>query len=702
MLLAAVNDPSAQTGAEPAAAAAASFGVAEYRVLGNAVLPATDIERVLYPLLGEQKTLDDVEKARAALEALYRERGYGTVFVDIPEQNVDEGIVRLHVTEGTIARVRVAGARYFSNREIRAAVPAAAPGSAPHLPTVQKQLAALNAQTPDRSVVPVLKAGPRPGTVDLALNVTDNVPAHLTTEINDQYTSNTSRLRASVAVNYDNLFDRLDSIALQYQTSPQEPAEVSVWAGSYTLRLPESAAKVALFYIDSNSDVATVGDAGASVSVLGKGKIFGARYIDPFYTAADATHVFIGSAEYKDFAESVFASDFLRTPISYLNFAAGHTSAWRLDKQWTLANTVNFGARGVSNSEEEFRLKRARGIANYWFLRSDVGWSMTLPWTLNLRVRGSGQYAVDPIISNEQFSIAGADGVRGYREAEQLGDVGVKTSRCIGNAGCRPACRARDRTGRRRGADERIVRHDPSDAIAGRRRHRKHARRRRVVQAADGADNHAGPLRLDAGGSAVSCRFAYFSPRDHSRHHADRPDFRQRRDSGPAAGSRRVRAELPRPARDDFQLRQLRVESRRCAGSTRDHVHCVAHIAACRRAGHSAMVGNECDSVYCFRRLERHTSRQRLSAERGVAGNDVVRSRLLRSGRKCFFVGDGDCSGGSQQRRRWRVRSVDDRLPGRYGTGMSATFLTQTASGVGVPDSGQVSRTRYVRNRSAR
>jgi len=436
MLLAAVNDPSAQTGAEPAAAAAASFGVAEYRVLGNAVLPATDIERVLYPLLGEQKTLDDVEKARAALEALYRERGYGTVFVDIPEQNVDEGIVRLHVTEGTIARVRVAGARYFSNREIRAAVPAAAPGSVPHLPTVQKQLAALNAQTPDRSVVPVLKAGPRPGTVDLALNVTDNVPAHLTTEINDQYTSNTSRLRASVAVNYDNLFDRLDSIALQYQTSPQEPAEVSVWAGSYILRLPESAAKVALFYIDSNSDVATVGDAGASVSVLGKGKIFGARYIDPFYTAADATHVFIGSAEYKDFAESVFASDFLRTPISYLNFAAGHTSAWRLDKQqWTLANTVNFGARGVSNSEEEFRLKRARGIANYWFLRSDVGWSMTLPWTLNLRVRGSGQYAVDPTISNEQFSIAGADGVRGYREAEQLGDVGVKTSFEFGSSG---------------------------------------------------------------------------------------------------------------------------------------------------------------------------------------------------------------------------------------------------------------------------
>jgi hemolysin activation/secretion protein len=41
---------------------------------------------------------------------------------------------------------------------------------------------------------------------------------------------------------------------------------------------------------------------------------------------------------------------------------------------------------------------------------------------------GVGQYAVDPVISNEQFSIAGAEGVRGYLEAEQLGDVGVRTS----------------------------------------------------------------------------------------------------------------------------------------------------------------------------------------------------------------------------------------------------------------------------------
>lgn len=415
--------------AEPQAEQSASFDVWEYRVLGNTVLPRTDIETLLYANLGPGKTLDDVEKARAALETAYRDRGYGTVFVDIPEQEVGEGIVRLQVTEGTINRVRVTGGRYFSNRQIRAAVPAAEPGKVPHLPTVQEQLAALNSQTVDRSVVPVLKAGPRPGTVDLSLNVKDEAPLHGSVEINDQYTGSTSKLRAIAAVNYDNLFGRLDSLALQYQTSPEEMSEVSVFAASYTARLPNLRSKLAFFYIDSDSDIATVGDGGSSITVLGKGQIFGARYINPFYTAADATHVFIGSMEYKDFDETVFASDLLRTPISYINLSAGHTSAWRMEKQAvTLASSVNFGIRGMANDYEEFRDKRAHARPNYWNLRADSSYSVQLPWKLNLRLRGSGQYAVEPVISNEQFSIGGADGVRGYLEAEQLGDIGFKTS----------------------------------------------------------------------------------------------------------------------------------------------------------------------------------------------------------------------------------------------------------------------------------
>jgi hemolysin activation/secretion protein len=50
-----------------------------------------------------------------------------------------------------------------------------------------------------------------------------------------------------------------------------------------------------------------------------------------------------------------------------------------------------------------------------------------------LSLRAAAQYAIDSIISNEQFSIAGADGTRGYLEAEALGDTGIKGSFELGS-----------------------------------------------------------------------------------------------------------------------------------------------------------------------------------------------------------------------------------------------------------------------------
>lgn len=421
----------AETGEAPVAAPAAEqrFDVWEYRVLGSSVLSNLEIEHAVYPFLGPQRSLQDVEAARGALEKEFHDRGFGTVFVDVPEQDVDEGVVRLHVTEGKLRGVRVTEARYFSGRQIRAALPQAEPSKVPHLPTLQAQLTQLNAQTADRAVTPVLKAGPVPGTVDLALRVDDHVPLHSSLGINNQYTADTSHLRAAASVSYDNLFGRLDSLSFQYQWSPEETSEVAVWAASYTARLTDAGTKLAFFYVDSDSDVASVGDGGATVPVLGRGQVMGARLIVPLVANASGTHTFIGGIEYKDFRESVFSESVLETPITYVDLSAGHVSVWRGEKhQLLLSSSAHFGARGLANEGDEFAIKRFHGKPNYFLVRADGTLSYDLPFGLRASWRTAGQYAVDPVISNEQFSAAGADGVRGYLEAEQLSDVGIKSS----------------------------------------------------------------------------------------------------------------------------------------------------------------------------------------------------------------------------------------------------------------------------------
>ena len=62
------------------------FDILDIQIEGNTVLPAVAVEKTIYPFMGEHKTIDDLEAARKALEQQYKDSGFVTVFVDIPEQ----------------------------------------------------------------------------------------------------------------------------------------------------------------------------------------------------------------------------------------------------------------------------------------------------------------------------------------------------------------------------------------------------------------------------------------------------------------------------------------------------------------------------------------------------------------------------------------------------------------------------------------
>ena len=431
--LAVAAEPAAtpQTAASAPSAAStapqAQFDVHEYRVLGNTVFSNREIERVLYPLLGDHKTLADVEVARAGLEKAYHDRGFSTVFVDIPEQEVEDKIVRLKVTEGRLNQVHIAGARYFSERKILAALPAAATGSVPNIPVLQTQLSEVNVKTADRSVLPILKAGPFPGTVDLSLKVDDHLPLHGSLELDNQNSPGTKPLRATASLSYSNLFGQFDNLSLQYQTAPQSPSQVSVIAANYAWGAVGGGVRPSLYFIDNRSNVPTVGTLG----VLGKGQIYGARAAFPLNDALGSPHSITLGVDYKHFDQTINISGGagFNTPISYTNFSLAYNGNWSSSLLLgALSTSANFGPRGAPNNQETFANKRYKGDANYFYVKVDGTLAVLLPKGFKMSFRADGQYAVEPLILNEYFAITGADGVRGYYEAESLADNGIKGS----------------------------------------------------------------------------------------------------------------------------------------------------------------------------------------------------------------------------------------------------------------------------------
>ena len=202
--------------------------IKEFRVIGSHQLGRAEIEKAVYPFMGPERTPDDVEQARAALEKAFQDKGFQTVSVQIPQQSGKRGIVFLAVTEAKVGRLNVEGARFFTLDAIKKKVPSLKPGTVPNFNQVSSEILALN-QWSDRQVTPTLTPGFEPGTVDVNLKVKDTLPWHGSAEFNNRYSPNTVPYRVNLASSYDNLWQLGHSIGASLQEAPQNTAEALNW-----------------------------------------------------------------------------------------------------------------------------------------------------------------------------------------------------------------------------------------------------------------------------------------------------------------------------------------------------------------------------------------------------------------------------------------------------------------------------------------
>jgi hemolysin activation/secretion protein len=420
-----VSERPAEVDGKPASKEA-SFDIFEYRVEGATLLPTTLVEQAVYPYLGENKSLADVENARDALEKAYHGAGYLTVLVSIPQQKVDAGLVTLAVTEAPVDRLRVVDSRYSSLSEIKAAAPALAEGSVPNFNDMQKELAALN-RSSDRKITPVLRPGVTPGTVEVDLKVQDQLPFHGNVGVNNYYSQDTSPTRLEASLRWDNLWQKQHGLGLTFQTAPEQPDESRVFALNYTVPL-DSGNYLAFYGVKSDSNVAAVG----TLNVIGNGTIVGARYIVPLRGREAFFHSATMGVDYKKVDQAVALLDggSFDTPITYMPFTLGWDGTWlgqgvlgqsRISK---FGIAFNFNFRGTVDNEQEFADKRFEGRSSYSYLRGVFSHEESWASDWVMAMRGGWQLAAQPLVSNEQFIIGGVNTVRGYLEAAALGDDG--------------------------------------------------------------------------------------------------------------------------------------------------------------------------------------------------------------------------------------------------------------------------------------
>jgi hemolysin activation/secretion protein len=410
---------------------APGFFVTELQVEGNTVLSALRIEAVLAGFVGPGKTLQDMESARATLEKAYQEAGFITVVVDLIGGEVSEGVVKLQVIEGKVARVKVTGSQYLSPQYVREQVSELKEGSVPNFNVVQRQLMAVS-RGDDRRVQPIVRPGLTPGSVETELRVSDALPVSGTIEINNRQSPDTKPMRLSATVRYDNLFQRDHSISLNAMITPQDTKQSKVLVASYTLPASDGATW-ALFAVASDSLVAPVGAA----NVVGKGSVQGVRYIQSLPSVGETTHSLSFGVDHKHFRERIGEGpDSPTTPLRYLPLNMAYNASNQGEgRQDTLSATLVMASRdilrrqvvcaGYDTQQDQFTCKNPNADGSFATLKLDWRHTHSLTGKWNGVLRLAGQVSSQPLVSNEQYALGGHETVRGYLESEVSGDRGM-------------------------------------------------------------------------------------------------------------------------------------------------------------------------------------------------------------------------------------------------------------------------------------
>ena len=396
------------------------FDINNFEIFGNTVFTQDILLEELTAYTGVGKCAEDVEMARVALERFYHSKGYPTALVNIPEQSVETGTVRLQVIESKIRRIRITGNRYFTMEKILNMLPTFREGEILYVPNVQRELAGIN-RNPDLKVAPVLMPGKELGTIDVELKVKDKLPLHGSLELNNRNTHTTTDLRLNGMLRYDNLWQKEHTISFQFQTSPEDTDEVKLLSGSYVWPSFFRADNMSVLYgVASDSDSAF----GDGFNVVGKGYIVGFREIIPLPRVGNYAHNFTVGIDYKDFDEDLlFGEDEEATPVTYVPLGLSYTSSLFGKTGVTRFSTgLDLAFRGMVSSETEFNNKRENARGNYVIFGAGLEREQNLPWKMSLLVKADGQLADQALISNEQFITGGMMSVHGYKESEAGGD----------------------------------------------------------------------------------------------------------------------------------------------------------------------------------------------------------------------------------------------------------------------------------------
>ncbi|MCM8770825.1 MAG: BamA/TamA family outer membrane protein [Candidatus Omnitrophica bacterium] len=393
-------------------------------ISGNTVLSTKQIKKITSQYENKELNFKALKEMAKAVEKRYRKQGYFLASVYLPQQEIKDGVLKIVILEGRLGKVLVKEARFYNQEFIRKNFHPAKSGVI-HYARFVKSLMLLN-ENSKCEVRATLVKGKERGTTDVILTVKDKLPLNLGYSFNNFGSRYISKRRNDFNINYTNLIAAGDTLSLRtvfgdpFNRLKFARGEYSLFINSYGTRL-----KFSYDWLEF--------DAIRELAILdtsGKSKIYGVDLIHPLIRNRN-TNLDVGIGfDYKQVYDYLLGEVNSDDELRVLKFKFKFDHLDNFAGRSYLLGMASFGIKDIMGALRDDDVWASRRGAGGEFSKLNLALVRVqkMPFSSYLIIKAAGQYASDDLCIPEQFSIGGADSVRGYPPSEYLGDEGYETS----------------------------------------------------------------------------------------------------------------------------------------------------------------------------------------------------------------------------------------------------------------------------------
>lgn len=406
-----------------------SVYVARIAVEGSTVFGASDFESVLAPFAGRTLATEELLEARDAITDLYVRHGYATSGATLPDQDVENGTLRLRVIEGSITRIEVRGNERFRDRyfERRLSPATAAPVQ---LQRIERLLQRLQRDEWIDRIDARLEPGSELGESRLVVVIDEATTWQAGFETSNSRSPTVGSASMSLGAKISNVVGVRDIWSLRFEIT-QGLRDVDA---RFEIPISPWDTRLRMNIRDTRNDV--VQEPFELLDISADARTYGISLFHPLYRSGADEVWFEFTAERRRTHSKILGESFC-FELEGDDCEKPTVTALRVGAQWThktqrnviaMRNLVTFGVdRLGASSERGASLPDGEFIA--WL--GQAQWAHVLPEALfesRVVMRADVQLANDPLLSMEKFAVGGHRTVRGYRENQIVRDNGVVVS----------------------------------------------------------------------------------------------------------------------------------------------------------------------------------------------------------------------------------------------------------------------------------